>query len=138
MKKEQFKAWRKAMRLTQTGAARALGLSRNSIELYERGTRRDDPDRIVVIPRTVELACAALMLGIYRYSGPDEVTQDDLKVDVAHLITPDGLRPEVEEWIDEHVQGQLKIINNLATFSNAAEAVHFKLRFDKAGLFGSD
>lgn len=136
MTKEQFKAWRKAMRLTQTGAARVLGLSRSTVELYERGTRRDNPDQVVLIPRTVELACAALILGVYRYSGPDEVTQDDLKVDVAHLITPDGLRPEVEEWIDEHIRGQLRIINNVATFSNASEAIYFRMRW--VGPFGSD
>jgi transcriptional regulator with XRE-family HTH domain len=138
MTKEQFKAWRKALKLTQTGAARALGLSRNTIELYERGSRRDIPDQVVVIPRTVELACAALMLGIRRYSGPDEAAQDNLKVDVAHLITPDGLKPEVEKWINEHVQGQLRIINNVATFSDESEAVLFRMLFDKSGSFESD
>jgi DNA-binding XRE family transcriptional regulator len=134
MTKEQFRAWRKAMKLTQTGAARALGLNRNTIELYERGMRRDDPNHVVSIPRTVELACAALMLGIHRYSGPDEAAQDDLKMDVNHLMTRDGLRPEVAEWVSEHVRGQLLIMNGVATFSNASEAVYFKLRWDKAGF----
>lgn len=134
MTKEQFRAWRKAMKLTQTGAARALDLSRNTIELYERGTRRDNPNHVVPIPRTVELACAALMLGIHRYSGPDETTQDDLTMDVTYLITPDGLLPEVAEWISEHVQGQLLIVNGVATFSNPSEAVHFKLRWAKSSF----
>lgn len=132
MTKEQFRLWRKAMGLTQTGAASVLGLNRNTIELYERGTRRDDPNHVVSIPRTVELACAALWLGIRRYSGPDEVIRDDLKVDIAHLVTPDGLRPGVEEWMDEHVKGSYKMLNNVATFSNPSEAVYFKLRWDKA------
>lgn len=134
MTKEQFRAWRKAMKLTQTGAARALDLNRNTIELYERGSRRDNPNHVVSIPRTVELACAALMLGIHRYSGPDEGTQDDLKVDIAHLMTPDGLQPEVTEWITEHVQGHLLIVNGVATFSNPKEAVHFKLRWAKVAF----
>jgi DNA-binding XRE family transcriptional regulator len=138
MTKEQFRAWRKAMGLTQTGAARALDLSRNTIELYERGTRRDNPNHVVPIPRTVELACAALMRGIHRYSGPDEITQDDLRMDVTHLITSDGLLPEVAEWISEHVQGQLLIVNGVATFSNVAEAVHFKLQWSKAAYDSTD
>ena len=48
-----------------------LGLSTGTIELYKRGTRRDD-GRAVVIPKTVELACAALALGIRKYDGPQE------------------------------------------------------------------
>ena len=59
MSAEDFRAWRNVMGLTQGEAAEALGLSKSSIELYEKGERRDD-GRPVVIPRTVELACAAL------------------------------------------------------------------------------
>ncbi|MBM1169610.1 helix-turn-helix domain-containing protein [Microvirga arabica] len=138
MTKEQFRAWRKAMKLTQTGAAQALGLNRNTIELYERGTRRDNPNHVVSIPRTVELACAALMLGIHRYGGPDESTQDDLKVNITHLMTPDGLRPEVVEWVAEHVEGHLFTTNDVATFSNPSEAVYFKLRWGTAASDGAD
>jgi transcriptional regulator with XRE-family HTH domain len=63
----EFKRWRENMKLSQERAADALGLSKGSIELYERGSRRDE-DRPVVIPRTVELACAALARGITTYS----------------------------------------------------------------------
>ncbi|HZT26756.1 MAG TPA: helix-turn-helix domain-containing protein [Pseudolabrys sp.] len=62
----EFKRWRKHMRLSQQDAARVLGLSKTSIELYERGSRRDDGSA-VVIPKTVELACAALKSGITKY-----------------------------------------------------------------------
>lgn len=62
----EFKRWRESMSLSQQGAADALGLSKASIELYERGSRRDD-NRPVQIPRTVELACAALSRGIAAY-----------------------------------------------------------------------
>ena len=76
------------------------------------------------------------MFGIHRYSGPDEATQDDLKVNVTHLTTSDGLRPEAAEWIAEHVRGQLVIMNGVATFSNPSEAIHFKFRWGKAGFDG--
>ncbi len=58
----EFKSWRKAMGYTQKDAAAALGISVSSVELYERGSRRDD-DRPVDIPRRVELACEALRQG---------------------------------------------------------------------------
>jgi hypothetical protein len=41
------------------------------MELYELGKRRDD-DREVVIPKSVELACAALALGIRNYDRPSK------------------------------------------------------------------
>jgi transcriptional regulator with XRE-family HTH domain len=63
MTPEDFKAWRKAMGWTQTEAAIELGISRGSVELYERGSRRED-GRPVEIPRTVALACAALTHGL--------------------------------------------------------------------------
>lgn len=69
MTSEQFKAWRAYMDLSQQGAADMLGLSKGSVELYERGRRHED-NRPVVIPKTVELACAALALGIRSYDGP--------------------------------------------------------------------
>ena len=74
MTPEQFKAWRKHLALSQAEAATALGLSRGSVELYERGRRRED-ERPVVIPKTVELACAALALGVSDYDGPGSVPE---------------------------------------------------------------
>lgn len=67
MSPDQFKAWRKRMGLNQAKAAEALGISKSSVELYERGVRRDD-GRPVVIPKAVELACAALVAGITEYT----------------------------------------------------------------------
>lgn len=69
MTSAQFKAWRKHMGLTIIGAARTLGVSRGSVELYERGARRED-NRPVAIPKPIELACAAIALGIRHYDGP--------------------------------------------------------------------
>jgi hypothetical protein len=45
--------------LSQLAAANVLGLSKGSIELYERGSRRDD-GRAVEIPVTVQLSCKYL------------------------------------------------------------------------------
>jgi hypothetical protein len=47
--------------LSQVGAARALGISRSSVIDYERGWKRGT-DRAAPVPRTVELACRALLL----------------------------------------------------------------------------
>lgn len=71
MTNEQFKAWRAHMGLTQMAAGNALGVSKVTIELYERGMRRDS-DRRVEIPKSIELACAALALGITHYDGPQQ------------------------------------------------------------------
>jgi DNA-binding XRE family transcriptional regulator len=68
MTADEFKVWRKMMRLSQVAAAQALGLSKTSIELYERGSRRDD-QRPVHIPRTVALACAAVFAGLAPWGG---------------------------------------------------------------------
>lgn len=59
MTPEQFKEWRQIMGFTQGEAALALGVSKPTIENYERGQRRED-GRPVVIPLTVDLACRAL------------------------------------------------------------------------------
>lgn len=71
MTNAEFKAWRKHMGLTIVEAANALGVSTGSVELYERGARRED-NRPVLIPKPVELACAALALGMTSYSGPQK------------------------------------------------------------------
>lgn len=65
MSPDDFKAWREAMGLSQVAAAKSLGISKGSIELYEAGKRRDD-GRPVIIPLTVALACSAL----YHRLGP--------------------------------------------------------------------
>ena len=56
MTPSSFKSWRESLGFSQQAAADALGLSKGSIELYERGSRRED-GRPVVIPTTVQLAC---------------------------------------------------------------------------------
>ena len=69
MTPEQFKTWRKRHFRSQQAAADALGLSRDTVVNYEAGRRRDS-DQPVEIPRTVELACAAIEEGITGYVEP--------------------------------------------------------------------
>jgi len=69
MTSEQFKAWRKHMGFSQTEAGASLGLSKSTIEMYDSGLRKADKTPID-IPKAVELACAAIALGIRAYEGP--------------------------------------------------------------------
>lgn len=48
----QFQKWRQSLGLSKTAAARALGMSRTTIDQYESGRHR--------IPLYVELACREL------------------------------------------------------------------------------
>ena len=68
MTPNDFKAWREAMGFTQAKAADALGISKPTVENYERGSRRED-GRTVVIPLVVALACSALFHRIRPYGG---------------------------------------------------------------------
>jgi transcriptional regulator with XRE-family HTH domain len=62
-----FKKWRKSLKLSQKEAAHALGLKRRMIQYYEKGERDGDK---VEIPRSVRLACYALVEGVEDYHGP--------------------------------------------------------------------
>lgn len=66
MKAGEFRAWRKAMGLRQKEAADRLGLKKRVIQYYERGSR---DGRTIEIPKSVELACYALTVGITAYDG---------------------------------------------------------------------
>ncbi|OIR02410.1 hypothetical protein GALL_155680 [mine drainage metagenome] len=65
-----FKSWRHSLGLSQEAAAKALGLSRGSILLYEAGRRRGDDSRPVTIPLAVQLAMAAIAHGLGPWSIP--------------------------------------------------------------------
>ena len=67
-----FKRWRTSLGWNQAKAAEALGLSVKMVGLYERGYRYEENGRPVEIPKTVELACAALALGIHHYRPREE------------------------------------------------------------------
>ena len=69
MTNSEFQNWRLWMGWNKTFTAEMLGLSPRTIDLYEAGKRYEDA-RPVCIPRTVELACAALSRGVRSYVGP--------------------------------------------------------------------
>ncbi|MEZ0214319.1 MAG: XRE family transcriptional regulator [Xanthobacteraceae bacterium] len=62
MTSEQFKTWRAGLGLTVAQAAAALAVPPGAIEEYERGA--DGDGKPVAIPKSVELACAALGVGM--------------------------------------------------------------------------
>lgn len=66
MTPHQFKAWRKAMGLRQKEAAERLGLKKRVIQYYEHGHR---DGKKVEVPKTVELACYALSVGVEEFAG---------------------------------------------------------------------
>ncbi|WP_310622464.1 helix-turn-helix domain-containing protein [Flexibacterium corallicola] len=69
MTPKQFKKWRRINGFkSQAEAAKALGVSRDTIVNYENGVRRDNPSKTVEIPKSIELACAALQVGITEYT----------------------------------------------------------------------
>ncbi len=66
MDSDEFKSWRKALGLKQKEAAEKLGLKKRMIQYYETGRRGS---KKVVIPKTVELACYALSVGVEAFDG---------------------------------------------------------------------
>jgi transcriptional regulator with XRE-family HTH domain len=54
------------MGLKQKEAAERLGLKKRVIQYYERGSR---DGRDIEIPKSVELACYALTVGVAAYDG---------------------------------------------------------------------
>lgn len=68
MRPSDFKRWRKVLGLSQKDAAEALGLKRRVLQYYEKGERDGES---VSIPKTVRLACYALLSGVTDYHGPD-------------------------------------------------------------------
>ena len=69
MTNDDFFRWRTAMGYSRASAAKALGLGVQTVANYELGYR-SDVNRPVPIPKSVELACAALAAGIKKYDGP--------------------------------------------------------------------
>jgi transcriptional regulator with XRE-family HTH domain len=84
MNAKEFKRWRKAHGLSQTGAARKLGLKIRTIQYYEKGKRKDKP---VDIPKAVALACFAISCGVddVDYSQPEGRA---IRPDRRDLLTP--------------------------------------------------
>jgi transcriptional regulator with XRE-family HTH domain len=76
MKGHDFKRWRKALDMSQKDAADALGLKRRVVQYYEKGERDGEP---VKIPRSIRLACYAILLGVEDYHGPEKEKKEKKK-----------------------------------------------------------
>jgi transcriptional regulator with XRE-family HTH domain len=91
MKPDEFRDWRKSQGLKQKDAAELLGLKKRVIQYYEKG-RRDGKD--VDIPKTVELACFAISLGVRAFDGSDAALMKKSDIEAAHAdleeIFPDA------------------------------------------------
>lgn len=66
---EQFIVWRKKLGLSQSAAARKLGLSASSVWSYESGKRKEGD---VKIPMLVALGMSAISSGLTPYEGEKE------------------------------------------------------------------
>jgi DNA-binding XRE family transcriptional regulator len=82
MTPKQFKAWRSHMGLTKVAVAAMLHVTRQTPYLWESGKRP--------ISKSVELACAALLLGVRDY--PTERSDSQRSVQSNGTL---GLVPEV-------------------------------------------
>ena len=115
MTPEQFRAWRKGLKLKQKEAAELLGLKKRMIQYYETGTREG---KKVKIPKYIRLACYALSQDIEDFDGISAIA---LKTSVssengnAHAINGDGqsepkpeeseAKPEEQEEVPETEAG---------------------------------
>lgn len=70
MSSNNFRRWRKRLKLSQKDAAKVLGLKPRIIQYYEKGER---DGKSVEVPLSVRLACYAIERGIADYDG-DEVS----------------------------------------------------------------
>lgn len=72
-----FRAWREAQDLSVREAAKALGLSPATVQLYERGKRFETDEAgeavPVKIPKAVGLACAAIAAGLFDTGYVEEI-----------------------------------------------------------------
>ncbi len=68
MSYNEFRKWRKRLKLSQKDAARILGLKPRIIQYYEKGER---DGKSVAIPLSVRLACYAIDQGVSDYDGDD-------------------------------------------------------------------
>ncbi|RWF41603.1 MAG: XRE family transcriptional regulator [Mesorhizobium sp.] len=110
MTPEEFKAWRLASGFSQTEAAEALGISRGSVENYERGSRREDA-RPVEIPGSIDA-----IIHVYEL-----LAREQSQLDFLNSLGGEGIRErtiEHPEWRDitlETVKRQEDRIENLVT-----------------------
>ena len=85
MKAKEFKRWRKALGLSQTMAARKLGLKIRTIQYYEKGELKG---RIIETPKAVALACFAISCGVEDVDYTEPKGRAIGHADQPYLLTP--------------------------------------------------
>ncbi len=73
---EELSVWREARKLTQAQLSAILGMHRDSIARHERGSG--------AIPTPIEIACAAITLGVKKYDG-GEIVLNQYRLDTNNV-----------------------------------------------------
>lgn len=131
MKPDDFKAWRTVMGISQAGAAEALGLSKSTIENYERGTRRED-DRPVTIPLSVALACSAIYHRLDPWQ-PKLHAATRLEAPISPI--PTRPRSEVKAEADAKYGGDTEKVATTPLKGVTFEGVYLDSRYNKASEY---
>jgi transcriptional regulator with XRE-family HTH domain len=71
MTNEQFKFWRERMNLSRADLAEIFDVTINTIGAWENGYRLSGTHgrKDAAVPKSVQLACAAIQLGVREYDG---------------------------------------------------------------------
>jgi len=85
MNVKEFKRWRQAHGLSQTRAARKLGLKIRTTQYYEKGERKG---KIIEIPKAVALACFAISCGVEDVHYTEPKGRAIGQADQPDLLTP--------------------------------------------------
>jgi DNA-binding XRE family transcriptional regulator len=116
----QMRELRERRAMTQEELAAELGLSRETVVAYEKGSKRGQP---FAIPRNVALACRAIAKGFDNFDPPD------LQLDIYRLCTRRGPRPDVLQWCVENLERAVVIYDGFIKFAVVNDLVHFKMRW---------
>lgn len=96
----EFKTWRESRGMTQADLGKILGMHGDSIARHERSEG--------AIPKPIEIACAAISLGVKSYSGREIVLnqfklerfETKSKVQMEQLVSPRWGRSKAAERDD--------------------------------------
>ena len=108
MTPEQFRAWRKGLKLKQKEAAELLGLKKRMIQYYETGTREG---KKVKIPKYIRLACYALSQRIEDFDGISAIvlkTAAPSENGSAHAVNGDGQAEPETQAKEEALEAEVK------------------------------
>jgi len=91
LKPQEFRAWRRKLKLKQKEAADRLGLKKRMIQYYEKGDRDGRP---VKIPLYVSLACYAVTEGVTGFDGSTASFASGTSANVESAPDTEGTRED--------------------------------------------